>query len=80
MSAPRSGRQSPPPSRQSGRQQSDIPTWSGKAEESSHGTSSIDNPSDPHGHDAGVAGLESNPVHPLAETSQLKHRRLSDDF
>ncbi|KAK2834927.1 hypothetical protein FQN49_006775 [Arthroderma sp. PD_2] len=80
MSAPRGGRQSPSPSRQGGRQQADIPSWSGKAEEPAHGTSSIDNPSDTRDDDAGVKGLASNPVHPLAQTSQMKHRRLSEDF
>ncbi|EEH19768.2 hypothetical protein PABG_02027 [Paracoccidioides brasiliensis Pb03] len=33
MSAPNAGRQSPSPSRQTGPQESDIPGWTGKAEQ-----------------------------------------------
>lgn len=84
------GRQSPSPSRQSGQQQSDLPGWSGKAEQGNHGTGPIRNPSATEHmmggmqnqtrgrqqeEDTGVEGLESNPVHPLAKEAEFKAER-----
>lgn len=88
------GRQSPSPSRQSGQQQSDLPGWSGKAEQGNHGTGPIRNPAATshlmggaeqkqgqgaqgrqQEQDTGVAGLESNPVHPLEREAEYKAER-----
>ncbi|ODH33561.1 hypothetical protein ACO22_03309 [Paracoccidioides brasiliensis] len=73
MSAPNAGRQSPSPSRQTGPQESDIPGWTGKAEQTV---------TDGHGSDAEqpmenlAAGRRTGsgdvPVHPLEEESRRK--------
>ncbi|KAH8690811.1 hypothetical protein BGW36DRAFT_389371, partial [Talaromyces proteolyticus] len=67
MSAQKSGRQSPPPEGQSGPQLHDVP-GTGK---------SIPNaaPSDEHAKqssDQALAGLQSNPVHPLEQAAREK--------
>ena len=60
MSAPNQGRQSPDPERQTGAQQSDPPA-SGKHEQQG----SKDNKET-------LAGLSSNPEHPLAKAAEEK--------
>lgn len=79
MPAPHQGRQSPPPSRQTGPQERSVPGWSGKAEQK-NGGQALRNPAG-HTEDAVPATrgssfapvrMESNPQHPLEEISHTK--------
>ncbi|PYH89656.1 hypothetical protein BO71DRAFT_434596 [Aspergillus ellipticus CBS 707.79] len=68
MSAPNPGRQSPSPSRQTGAQQKD-PLSQGKAQQTypapEHSSEGVP-------HDEQVAGLTSNPKHPLEDIEAKK--------
>ncbi|KAE8134970.1 hypothetical protein BDV38DRAFT_285354 [Aspergillus pseudotamarii] len=65
MSAPNSGRQSPPPERQTGSQQQD-PVASGHTQHGIHGDSKGAS------EDTKFHGLESNPKHPLEDIEAKK--------
>lgn len=70
MSAPLSGRQSPPEERQSGAQQRDPPA-SGKTNVVDHSTpESAQQKSEEHK----KVGLQSNPVHPLENVEAAKYK------
>ncbi|KAK6814744.1 hypothetical protein RU639_009875 [Aspergillus parasiticus] len=68
MSAPNSGRQSPPPEKQTGAQQQD-PIASGHTQHGIHGDSKKAS------EDTKFHGLESNPKHPLEDIEAKKFEK-----
>ncbi|QRD91738.1 hypothetical protein F9C07_5785 [Aspergillus flavus] len=68
MSAPNSGRQSPPPEKQTGAQQQD-PVASGHTQHGIHGDSKGAS------EDTKLHGLESNPKHPLEDIEAKKFEK-----